>query len=147
MTRRCTNLPRTPFSLDLVGRLCRFRWQIELCFKEWKSYANLHPFDTANAHIAEGLIWASLCAAVLTRFLAHAAQRVGQGTAMSTSRVAMCAHLILDALVAAVLLGVGLRATLRRSLAYLLANARRANPARDRRTGRLRPGLGLAEAA
>jgi hypothetical protein len=66
---------------------------------------------------------------------------------MSTSRVAMCAHLILDALVAAVLLGVGLRATLRRSLAYLLANARRANPARDRRTGRLRPGLGLAEAA
>ena len=33
---------RTPFSLDLVGRLYRFRWQIELCFKEWKSYANLH---------------------------------------------------------------------------------------------------------
>jgi hypothetical protein len=65
MTRLCTNLPRTPFSLDLVGRLYRFRWQIELCFKEWKSYANLHQFDTANAHIAEGLIWASLCAAVL----------------------------------------------------------------------------------
>jgi hypothetical protein len=146
MTRLCTNLPRTPFSLDLVGRLYRFRWQIELCFKEWKSYANLHQFDTANAHIAEGLIWASLCAAVLKRFLAHAAQRAG-GTAMSTRRVAMCAHHILDALVAALRLGVGLRATLRRSLAYLLANARRANPDRDRRTGRLRAGLGLAEAA
>ena len=77
MTRLCTNLPRTPFSLDLVGRLYRFRWQIELCFKEWKSYANLQQFGTANAHIAEGLIWASLCAAVLKRFLAHAAQRVG----------------------------------------------------------------------
>jgi hypothetical protein len=62
---------------DLVARLCRFRWQIELCFKEWKSYGNLHQFDTANAHIAEGLIWASLCAAVLKRFLAHAAQRMG----------------------------------------------------------------------
>ena len=147
MTRLCTNLPRTPFSLDLVARLYRFRWQIELCFKEWKSYANLHQFDTANAHIAEGLIWASLCAAVLKRFLAHAAQRVGEGTAMSTRRVAMCAHHILDALVAAVLLGVGLRGTLRRGLAYLLANARRANPDRDRRTGRLRAGLGLAEAA
>jgi Transposase DDE domain len=147
MTRLCTNLPRTPFSLDLVARLYRFRWQIELCFKEWKSYANLHQFDTANAHIAEGLIWASLCAAVLKRFLAHAAQRVGQGTAMSTRRVAMCAHHILDALVAALLRGVGLCATLRRGLAYLLANARRANPARDRRTGRLRAGLGLAEAA
>ena len=146
MTRLCTNLPRTPFSLDLVGRLYRFRWQIELCFKEWKSYANLHQFDTANAHIAEGLIWASLCAAVLKRFLAHAAQRAG-GTAISTRRVAMCAHHILDALVAALLLGIGLRATLRRSLAYLLANARRANPDRERRTGRLRAGLNLAEAA
>jgi len=146
MTRLCTNLPRTPFSLDLVGRLYRFRWQIELCFKEWKSYANLHQFDTANAHIAEGLIWASLCAAVLKRFLAHAAQRVG-GTAMSTRRVAMCAHHILDALVAALLLGIGLRGTLRRGLAYLLATARRANPERDHRTGRLRVGLGLVEAA
>jgi hypothetical protein len=147
MTRLCTNLPRTPFSLDLVTRPYRFRWQIERCFKEWKSYANLHQCDTANAHIAEGLIWTSLCAAVLKRFLAHAAQRVGNGTTISTRRVAMCAHHILDALVAAVLLGVGLRGTLRRGLAYLLANARRANPARDRRTGRLRAGLGLAEVA
>jgi len=62
MTRLCTNLPRTPFSLDLVSRLYRFRWQVELLFKEWKSYANLHKFDTANEHIAAGLIWASLCA-------------------------------------------------------------------------------------
>jgi Transposase DDE domain len=145
MTRLCTNLPRTPFSLDLVARLYRFRWQIELCFKEWKSYANLHQFDTANPHIAEGLVWASLCAAVLKRFLAHAAQRVG-GRAMSTRRVAMCAHHILGPLVAAVLRGGGLRAPLRRGLAYLLANARRANPDRDRRTGRLRAGLGLVEA-
>jgi hypothetical protein len=28
-TRHCTNLPRTPFSADLVARLCRCRWQIE----------------------------------------------------------------------------------------------------------------------
>ena len=66
---------------------------------------------------------------------------------MSTRRVAMCAHHILDALVAAVLLGAGLRAMLHRGLAYLLANARRATPYRDRRIGRLRAGLGLAEAA
>jgi hypothetical protein len=59
MTRLCTNLPRTPFSAPLVARLYRFRWQIELCFKEWKSYANLHKFDTANPHIAAGLIWAT----------------------------------------------------------------------------------------
>lgn len=143
MTRLCTNLPRTPFSTTVVARLYRFRWQIELCFKEWKSYANLHQFDTANAHIAAGLIWASLCAAVLKRFLAHAAQRVGDGTAMSTRRVAMCAHHILDPLVAALLVGVGLLRALRHGLSYLLANARRSNPERDRRTGRLRAGLRL----
>ena len=28
MTRLCTDLPRTPFSADLVARLYRFRWQI-----------------------------------------------------------------------------------------------------------------------
>jgi hypothetical protein len=141
MTRLCTNLPRTPFSAPLVARLYRFRWQIELCFKEWKSYANLHKFDTANPHIAAGLIWASLCAAILKRFLAHAAQRVGDGTAISTRRVAMCAHHMLTDLVSALLRGVGLLAALRRGLAYLLANARRANVPREYRTGRLRAGL------
>jgi hypothetical protein len=145
-TRLCTNLPRTPFSLDLVARLYRFRWQIELCFKEWKSYANLHQFDTANAHIAEGLIWAGLCAAVLKRFLAHAAQRVGKGTAMSTRRVAMCAHHILHDVVTALLDGFGLLGPLRRGLTYLLENARRADVQRDRRTGRLRAGLTIVPA-
>jgi hypothetical protein len=147
MTRLCTNLPRTPFSADLVARLYRVRWQIERCFKEWKSYAKLHKFNTANPHVAEGLMWASLCAAILKRFLAHAAQRVGHGLAISTRRVAMCARHILEALVAALLVRIGLLRALRRGLAYLLANARRPNVERDRRTGRLRAGLVLMEAA
>lgn len=143
MTRLCTNLPRTPFSAGLVGRLYRFRWQIELCFKEWKSYANLHKFDTANPHIAAGLIWASLCAAILKRFLAHAAQRVGDGRPISTRRVAMCAHHILQELVRALLRGVGLLVVLRRGLTYLLTNVRCANVAPEHRTGRLRAGLAV----
>lgn len=140
MTRLCTNLPRTPFSLELVSRLYRFRWQIELVFKEWKSYANLHKFDTANANIAAGLIWASLCAAVLKRFLAHAAQLVG-GKPMSTRRVAMCAGHIIDELVAALLACVSIATVFHEGMTFLLANARRSNPARDRDTGRLRTGL------
>jgi uncharacterized membrane protein len=87
------------------------------------------------------LIWASLCAAVLKRFLAHAAQRVGLGTAISTRRVAMCAHHLLDDLVAVLLVGVGLLRTLRRGLLYLLTNAPRSDPERDRRKGRLCVGL------
>ena len=142
MTRLCTNLPRTPFSLDLVSRLYRFRWQIELMFKEWKSYANLHKFDTANEHIAAGLIWASLCAAVLKRFLAHAAQLVGRKP-ISTRRVAMCAGHIIDDIVMALLACVSIASAFRDGMAFLLANARRANPKRDRKTGRLRAGLNV----
>ena len=140
MTRFATNLNRKQFSSALVTKLYRFRWQVELCFKEWKSYANLHRFDTGNPHIAEGLIWASLCAAVLKRFLAHAAQLVS-GVPISTRRVAMCSRHILDHIVAAILAGTGLVLAFRRGLDYLVANARRADQARERRTGRLRTGL------
>lgn len=145
MTRLATNLGRSIFSAALVAKLYRFRWQIELCFKEWKSYANLHKFNTANPHIAEGLIWASLCAAVLKRFLAHAAQLVGQ-VAISTRRVAMCVAHVLNDVVAALLDGISVLPPLRRGLDFLLANARRAHPDRDRRTGRLRTGLVLVGA-
>jgi hypothetical protein len=140
MTRFATNLNRRKFSSALVTRLYRFRWQVELCFKEWKSYANLHRFDTGNPHIAEGLIWASLCAAVLKRFLAHAAQLVG-AVAISTRRVAMCSRHILDDIAAAILADAGLTIALQRGVEYLVANARRADPTRERRTGRLRTGL------
>jgi len=140
MTRLCTNLPRAAFSLALVSRLYRFRWQIELLFKEWKSYANLHKFNTANEHIAAGLIWASLCAAVLKRFLAHAAQLVG-GKPISTRRVAMCSGHIIDELVIAILACVSIASAFQAGMTFLLANARRSNPQRDRKTGRLRAGL------
>lgn len=146
MTRFATNLNRKQFSASLVTKLYRLRWQIELCFKEWKSYANLHRFDTGNPHIAEGLIWASLCAAVLKRFLAHAAQLVGSA-AISTRRVAMCSRHILDDIVAAILAGAGLSAAFQSGLDYLIANARRADQGRERRVGRLRTGLLVSGAA
>jgi hypothetical protein len=140
MTRLCTNLPRAPFTFGLVSRLYRFRWQIELVFKEWKSYANLHKFDTANENIAAGLIWASLCAAVLKRFLAHAAQLIGNKP-ISTRRVAMCAGHFIDELVLALLASVSIATVFREGMTFLLANARRSNPARDRKIGRLQTGL------
>jgi hypothetical protein len=90
MTRLRTNLPRTPFSADLEARLYRCRWQVERCFTEWKSYANLHTFNTANPHVAEGLMWASRCAAMLKRFLAHAAQRVGHGCCQHHRVISSC---------------------------------------------------------
>lgn len=137
----CTNLPRGRYELDFIEKLYRFRWQVELSFKEWKSYANLHQFDTGNEHIAAGLIWASMCAAVLKRFTAHATQ-LSRGVPVSTRRVAMCARLFLGDLCQCALAGFAdLEDVLDNVFDYLAANAQRSNPRREHKTGRLRVGL------
>ena len=46
--------------------------------KEWKSYANLHAFDTENVAIVEGLIWTAIAAAALKRFLAYMTQLLAE---------------------------------------------------------------------
>ena len=71
----CTNLDREPFPATVVGDFYRVRWQIELLFKEWKSMNNLNKFDTSHATIVETLIWGSLLAATLKRWLINAAQK------------------------------------------------------------------------
>ena len=110
-------------------------------FKEWKSYANLRAFDTANAHIAEGLIWAALCTAIVKRFCAHAAERV-HGVALSTQTTAKCIHHSLGAVLSAMVENPQrLRDAFSRMLDYLRANAARAKPKRDARTGRNKLGL------
>jgi hypothetical protein len=126
-----------------VGQLYRLRWQIELLFKEWKSYGNLHRFDTSKAPIAEGLIWASLLSATLQRFVAHAAERT-LGIDLSTQRVAASARHYLDAILRTLIIPqLSLLQTLREVFAFMRDNARRAHPLRDRRTGRLSSGLRL----
>ena len=112
-----------------------------------KGPAAVELHATYNPHIAAGLISAGLCAALLKRFLAHAAQRVGHGTAISTRRVALCAHLLLTDLVAALLRGRGLLKARQEAMEYLLANAGRANVPHEHRIGRLRSGLVLVSAA
>ena len=94
-----TNLARETFSVEHISDAYRLRWQIELLFKEWKSHANLHIFDTSNPNIAEGLIWAALCAATLKRYCAHVTQRI-RHVAISTQIVAKCAHHVLHDLLA-----------------------------------------------
>ena len=61
---------------DTIGTLYRLRWHIELVFKDCKSDANLHAFQSEQRYIVEGLIWASLCAAFLKRAIAHWAQLI-----------------------------------------------------------------------
>ena len=142
MTRLCTNLARKRFSFETTTRLYRFRWQVELCFKEWKSYANLHAFTSTNASLVEGLIWASLCAAALKRALAHAAQRSRSSMAISTRIVAMCGvHILPDLLRSALQRFAQLESVLADIFRYLWDNAQRAHPQRDRLRGRMQAGL------
>lgn len=136
-----TNLAKKDFNLEAVRCLYRLRWQIELLFKEWKSYANLKAFCTRKAPIVEGLIWATLCAALLKRFLAHAAQAVSSGVEVSTRIAAMSLGHHLRGLIDALLHGRPLLRILRELFAFLTSACRRAHPLRDRERGRLASGL------
>ena len=135
-----TNLDTVRFSVTAVREIYALRWQVELAFKEWKSYANLHKFQTGKAPIVQGLIWASIAAALLKRFLAHAAQAV-HGVATSTRKVAMAVPDHLRDLLQAFLARSGVSMALAKLLDFLARKAGRAHPKRDRATGRLLPGL------
>ena len=130
------------YSVYEVAKAYRLRWQVELLFKEWKSYANLHAFDTQNPAIVEGLIWAAISATALKRFLAHTAQVVA-GVETSTRKVAMCAVHFLHDILRALISEIENRFvdTFARAIDYLAGNAKRAHPKRDRQRGRLQFGL------
>src|SRR5438105_10693758 len=115
-----TNLPAPRYPLEMICRAYKWRWQVELLFKEWKSYANLHAFDTEKAAIVEGLIWVAIAAAALKRFLAHATQLIA-GVAMSTRKAAMCVMYVLSDIVQALKTahGAGLDAALLSAVTYL----------------------------
>ena len=145
-TKECcsvlTNLPAQRSHLDMLYRAYTWRWQGELLFKEWKSYANLHAFDTANPAIVEGLIWTAIAAAALKRFLAYMTQLLAE-VPMSTRKVAMCAVHVLGGIVQALKTGdvAGLSAALEAAMTYLACHAQHAHPKRDRQTGRSQLGL------
>lgn len=126
-----TNVPPS-VSAQTVGQLYRLRWQIELVFKDWKSYANLHALQSEQRHIVEGFIWASLCAAFLKRTLAHWAQLLTKRQ-ISTRLAAMAgAHVVS-------LLAVWARSGFRPKqldalLTFLLGNALPTHPERQARS-------------
>ena len=141
----CSLLPKLPaqrYRLAMLYRAYKWRWQVELLFKEWKSYANLHAFDTTKPAIVEGLMWAAIAAAALKRFLAYMTQLLAE-VPMSTRKVAMCAVHVLGGLVRALKTGdvAGLYDALAAAITYLACHAQRAHPERDRQTGRLQLGL------
>jgi Transposase DDE domain len=137
-----TNLPQDRYTLSMICLAYKLRWQVELLFKEWKSYTNLHKFDTEKETISEALIWASLAASAIKRFLAHATEQLLE-VVISTRKVSMPSAYDLPELFRALRYGDGpwYRRAFESMIAYLGKNAKRAHPKRDDRTGRSRLGL------
>ena len=137
-----TNLSQDTYTISMICLGYKIRWQVELLFKEWKSYSNLHKFDTEKETIAEAFIWASLAASALKRFLAHVAERL-LAVVISTRKAAMPSTYALPGLFRALLQGDGpwYRRAFTEMMRYLGDNAKRAHPKRDARTGRSRLGL------
>jgi len=136
-----TNLPRDTFSPEHIIEAYRLRWQIELMFKEWKSFANLRTFVTEKEAIVEGLIWASLCAAILKRFIAHVAQKA-TGVAISTHKVAKSACYFMGDIMNSIIQEPGnIRQALEKAILFLKNNARRDSIKRDKKSGRSKLGL------
>ena len=137
-------LTKLPHDRDSIRMIClgyKLRWQVELLFKEWKSYANLHKFDPEKETIAEALIWAALAASAMKRFLAHAAEYLLE-VVISTRKAAMPSAYALPELFRALRHGDGpwYRRVFNAMIRYLGSNAKRAHPHRDARTGRSRLG-------
>jgi hypothetical protein len=137
-----TNLPKDKYTIKIVCLGYKLRWQVELLFKEWKSYTNLHKFDTEKEEISESLIWASLAASAIKRFLAHATEHLLE-VVISTRKASMPSAYELPNLFRALRYGDGpwYRHAFEAMIKYLGKNAKRAHPKRDDRTGRSRLGL------
>ncbi len=135
-----TSLDPLDFPPFVVRSIYAVRWQVELAFKEWKSYANLRKFNTGKAPIVQGLIWASLTAALLKRFLAHSAQVV-HNVATSTRKAAMCLgdHVLL--LLSSMVKKRDATPDISSVLTYLAKCARRFDLAQEQEDGRLVAGL------
>ena len=102
----------------------------------------LHKFDTEKEEICESLIWASLAASAMKRFLAHAAEHLLE-VVISTRKASMPSAYNLPELFRALRYGDGpwYRRAFEAMILYLGKNAKRAHPKRDDRTGRSRLGL------
>ena len=87
-----TNLPPEKVSLADIGKLYRLRWQVELTFKELKSFTGLKKFLTGNEHIVEGFVWAALISMLLRRFIVSSAEEAHGGVRLSFHKAASSAH-------------------------------------------------------
>ncbi|TYK64866.1 IS4 family transposase [Colwellia echini] len=137
-----TNLSREKFSAEALIKLYSLRWQIELLFKEWKSYCNLQKFNTRKASMMEGLVWASLLTLLVKRRIGMSVQQL-VGIELSSFMVAKNTQGWFYQLMESITQGVisTLKKIWQKTINFLSKYAQRANPTRDKEKGRLECGL------
>jgi IS4 transposase len=64
-----TNIPTAMLSAEELAQLYRYRWEIELVFKEMKSYYHLEDVKSSNEHVLMVLLYATLITWVIARTL------------------------------------------------------------------------------
>lgn len=137
-----TNLPVDKFSSTEIGKLYRLRWQVELLFKECKSYNNLRGFQTSNATLQEALIYGSLIVTTLKRFITGCVEKIFK-VEMSTMTVSKTTGIWWLKILMAIMQKrrKGLLNAVNGAFDFLRKNATRAHPKRDRKTGIFQYGL------
>ena len=129
-----TNLPRKSVPAGDVVELYRLRWQIELLFKELKSYCNLKKFSTENKHIVRTLIYASFITVLLKRLMAYSTESL-KSLWISTQKTARTAANWLSLMVNEISQGHSLKNVLHKCVEMISTLCRRAHPKRDLKEG------------
>jgi len=137
-----TNLLRQQYSLMQVSQLYRLRWQVELLFKELKSHNNLKKSGTGDPHIMLTLLWASICASTLKRFIAGYVER-RFSLSISTMTTAKTLYCCWQDLFRALLRQRRRRlvTVMEATMPIIKTNAKTAHLNRDKKTGKFQFGI------
>lgn len=129
-----TNLARETVPASDVVELYRLRWQIELLFKELKSYCNLKKFSTENKHIVTTLIYASFITVLLKRLMAYSTEAL-KSCLISTQKTARTAPHWLSLMVEKISEGASLKEVLSECIDMIAKLCKRAHPKRYLKDG------------
>lgn len=117
-----TSLAPEDFSPREVAQIYRLRWQIELLFKEWKSICRIQHLPSTKEEVVLSLVYASLCAAVLSRLaLWLACQRAKLSWHSVSTYIALCVLWNFATLLGEAIL-LGRKEPLKRALDRLLSS-------------------------
>lgn len=125
-----TTLSRDTFSAQEIQQYYALRWQVELLFKELKSYCCLSTFSTKNKHIVQTLIWSSILVMLLKRYMALATSAL-YGVAISTQKSQRSAMTWLHYWISALTGLITMDYAVEQISSFLSMSARRAHPKRD----------------